>query len=185
MAELAARRGSRRVLVDGVGSAALADDLVAPLAAAGRVPLRVRAEDFWRPAGERFAWGREDEQAMREVWLDAAALEREVLSREHDYLPALWDVAHDRSARRAREPLPERAVLVVDGVLLLGRGLPADLVVHVALSAAALRRRGVPEWQLPVLAAYDDEVRPGEVCDVLVRAEDPARPAVLVRDRPE
>ena len=53
--------------------------------------------------------------------------------------------------------------------------------MHVALSAGALMRRGVPEWQLPAYADYDREVRPGEVCDVLVRAEDPLRPAVLVR----
>ena len=94
------------------------------------------------------------------------------------YLPALWDSEHDRSARRCREPLPERAVLLVDGVLLLDRGLSADLVVHVALSSAALLRRGVPAWQLPVFATYDEQVRPGERCDVLVRAEDPLRPAV-------
>jgi hypothetical protein len=42
----------------------------------------------------------------------------------------------------------------------------------------------VPEWQLPVFAAYDQEARPGEVCDVLVRAEDALRPAVLIRRRP-
>jgi hypothetical protein len=170
-----------RVLLDGVGSGPLADALVPGLRAAGRPPLRVRAEDFQRPAGERFEWGREDEESFRTRWLDTGALEREVLTRKGGYLPALWDAAADRSARRAVEPVPPRAVLLVDGVLLLGRGLPADLVVHVTLSPAALRRRGVPSWQLPAFAAYDDQVRPGQVCDVLVRAEDPARPAVLVR----
>ena len=148
------------------------------------MPLRVRAADFQRPAGERYEWGREDARAFRDQWLDADALEREVLSRSQDYLPALWDAQLDRSARRSREQLPERAVLLVDGVLLLGRGLSADLLVHLALSAAALRRRGVPDWQVPAFTAYDAEVRPGELCDVLVRAEDPARPAVLVRTAP-
>ena len=170
-----------RVLLDGVGSAALADALVPGLRAAGRPPLRVSAGDFLRPAGERFEWGREDVEAFRTTWLDAGALEREVLAREDGYLPALWDAAADRSARQAVQPVPPGAVLLVDGVLLLGRGLPAELTVHVALSPAALRRRGVPEWQLPAFAAYDAEVRPGELCDVLVRAEDPLRPAVLVR----
>lgn len=173
--------GVVRVLLDGVGAAAIADALLPGLAAAGRAPVRVRADDFLRPAGERFEHGREDEQSFRERWLDAAALEREVLARDDAYLPALWDAEHDRSARRAREPLGERSVLLVDGVLLLGRGLSADLVVHVALSTAALGRRGVPAWQLPAFAAYDEQVRPGQVCDVLVRAEDPLRPAVLVR----
>jgi hypothetical protein len=39
----------------------------------------------------------------------------------------------------------------------------------------------VPSWQLPAFASYDVQVRPGEACDVLVRAEDPLRPAVLLR----
>ena len=142
----------------------------------------MRAEDFLRPAGERYEWGREDADHFRTGWLDAAALEREVLSREGSYLPALWDAAADRSARRAVEPVPARAVLLVDGVLLLGRGLSADVTVHVALSRAALARRGVPAWQLPAFEEYDRAVRPGDVCDVLVRAEDPLRPAVLVRE---
>ena len=172
-----------RVLLDGHGAAALADALVPGLSAAGRAPLRVRGEDFLRPAGERFEHGREDEEAFRTRWLDAAALEREVLVRALDgsYLPALWDAARDRSARRAVEAVPARAALLVDGLFLLGRGLPHELSVHVALSPGALRRREVPEWQLPAFAAYDREVRPGEVCDALVRAEDPRRPAVLVR----
>ena len=169
------------MLVDGVGSRGLADALVPRLAAAGRPPLPVHAADFLRPAGERFEWGREDEESFRTRWLDAGALEREVLSRQDAYLPALWDAEADRSARRSRQPVPDDAVLLVDGVLLLGRGLPADVTVHVALSPAALSRRGVPGWQLPAFARYDREVRPGEVCDVLVRAEDPLRPAVLVR----
>ena len=132
-----------RVLLDGVGSRELSDDLLDGLRTAGRPPLQVHAEDFWRPAGERFAWGREDEQAFRSHWLDAAALDREVLSRPDAYLPALWDVAADRSARRRREPVPPGAVLLVDGVLLLDRGLPVELTVHLALSPAALGRRGV------------------------------------------
>ena len=171
------------MLLDGVGSAALADSLVPGLVAAGRPALRVSAGDFLRPAGERYEWGREDVASFRERWLDAAALSREVLlpALEGRYLPALWDAARDRSARAAVAAAPPAAVLLVDGVLLLGRGLPADLTVHLALSAGALRRRGVPEWQLPAFASYDVDVRPGEVCDVLVRAEDPQRPAVLVR----
>ncbi len=171
------------MLVDGVGARAVADLLADRLVAGGRVPVRVSAGDFLRPAGERLEHGREDAQDFRERWLDAGALRREVVESGDHYLPALWDAARDRSARAAVQPLPQRAVVVVDGLFLLDHALPAALVVHVALSPAALRRRGRPGWQLEAFAAYDDEVRPGEVCDVLVRAEDPARPAVLFRDR--
>lgn len=137
----------------------------------------MRGEGFWRPAGERFAHGREDWQAFRDGWLDAGALRREVLDAGGTWLPALWDVSRDRSARLTALPVPERAVIVVDGLFLLGLGLPAELVVHVALSPAALARSGVPGWQLPAFTSYEQEVSPGDLCDVLVRAEDPRHPA--------
>ena len=153
------------------------------LRALGRVPLVVPASSFWRPAGERFQHGREDWQAFRDTWLDAAALRREVLDAvpRGTWLAALWDVERDRSARLTAQPVPDRAVLLVDGLFLQGTGLPSELVVHVALSPAALLRRGVPAWQLEAFTTYDDEVSPGDLCDVLVRAEDPLRPAVRYR----
>ena len=174
-----------RVLLDGVGSARLADTLLDGLRAAGRVPVRISAADFLRPAGVRFEYGREDEQAFRELWLDDGALRREVLDCPGGtYLPSLWDADRDRSTRAARLPLPPRAVLLVDGALLLGRSLPADLTVHLALSPAALLRQGVPAWQLPAFATYTQDVRPAQTCDVLIRAEDPLRPAVVVQTGP-
>jgi hypothetical protein len=114
------------VLLDGVGSDVLADSLLPGLAAAGRPGLRVRAEDFLRPAGERFEWGREDPEALRERWLDAAALDREVLGPVVDgrYLPALWDAARDRSARRVPVDAPPTSVLLVDGVFCSGATCP-------------------------------------------------------------
>ena len=170
-------RSRARVLLDGVGTDALADSLIEGLTAAGRVPLRVRGADFQRPAGERFTYGREDAEALRD-WLDTGALAREVLDSGDVWLPTLRDPATDRSTRDTRRPVPPAGVLLVDGWFLLGRGLAADLVVHQALSPAALTRRGVAGWQLPAFAAYDEQERPGAVCDVLVRAEDPLRPAV-------
>jgi hypothetical protein len=172
------------VLVDGVGSEALADAVAERLAVLGRDCVRVSAGDFLRPAGERFEWGREDLQSFRERWLDEGALRREVLDAAvvGRVLPSLWDADRDRSTRAAPVPLSARGVVVVDGVLLLGRGLPAELTLHLAMSPAALRRRGVPEWQLPAFSSYDKDVRPGEVCDVLIRAEDLRHPAVLFRN---
>ena len=69
------------MLLDGVGSDLLADALVPGLRAAARPPLRVRAGDFLRPAGVRFEHGREDAESFARTWLDAEALEREVLVR--------------------------------------------------------------------------------------------------------
>ena len=169
------------MLLDGVGADSLAATLVDGLLAAGRLPVLISTNDFLRPAGVRFEYGREDEQAFRELWLDEGTLRREVLERADTYLPSLWDPERDRSTRAARQPVPARGVLLVAGVLLLGRSLPADLTVHLALSAAALRRRGVPAWQIPAFVAYADQIRPVENCDVLIRAEDPLRPAIALR----
>ncbi len=174
--------GTPRLLLDGIGTTELAVSVREALRTRGRQPLLVAAEGFWRPAGERFTHGREDWQEFRDSWLNAGALRREVLDAvmgpKPTWLPALWDVARDRSARLTALPVPDRAVVIVHGVFLLGRELPAELVAHVALSPAALSRRGVPGWQLAAFATYDDQVRPSELCDVLVRAEDPLRPAV-------
>jgi hypothetical protein len=148
-----------------------------------RAVVRVSASDFFRPAGERFEHGREDALSFRNRWLDSGALRREVLDAapEGSVLPALWDPTRDRSTRAARIPVSPRGVVLLDGVLLLGRGLPAELTVHLAMSTGALQRHGIPTWQLPAFASYDDDVRPGEVCDVLVRTDDPRHPAVLTR----
>jgi hypothetical protein len=169
-----------RVLVDGVGSRALAAAVGERLVDLGRVPHVVSAGDFLRPAGERLEHGREDPLDLRTRWLDESAVRREVLGGT-TWLPALRDRSTDRSVRLERRPVHERGVVVLSGLFLLGRGLPCDLAVHLDLSASALLRRGVPEWQLEAFSAYRSEVAPHEVCDVLVRAEDPLRPAVLER----
>jgi hypothetical protein len=165
------------VLLDGL-TQDLARDVADALTTLGRVPLVIPTTGYWRPAGERLQFGREDWQAFRDTWLDHQALRREVLDADGTWLPAMWDVERDRSARLIAAPVPDRAVLMVHGPFLQGLGLPAELTVHVALSPAALLRRGVPQWQLEAFRTYDEEVSPVDLCDVLVRAEDPLRPAV-------
>ena len=67
------------------------------------------------------------------------------------------------------------------------RQLSFDLSVHVELSAAARSRR-VPAddavRELPAYNRYDDEARPAEHADIVVRADDPRRPAVIDRSGP-
>jgi hypothetical protein len=68
----------------------------------------------------------------------------------------------------------------VSGAFLLGLGLPFDRVVHLAMSPAA-RARHTPQaeaWTLPAFDRYDAEVGPAELADVVVRLEDPRRPAI-------
>jgi len=80
--------------------------------------------------------------------------------------------------------MPDGSVVIVAGWFLLGAGLPAELAVHVALSAAARARRVPPEAaerELPAWDRYDDEVRPATWADIVVRADDPRHPAVVDR----
>ena len=177
-----------RVAVDGHPAASpadLADALVDPLRSLGRPVLRVGSEWFLRPASLRFERGRNDPDAYFDDRLDLAALQREVLdplgpSGSGRYLPTLWDPVSDRATRARYEQAPAGAVLILDGTLLLGRGLPLDLTVHLRLSAGARERR-VDEsqrWALPAYVRYEQEVDPERTADVLVRVDDPRHPAL-------
>ncbi|TLW91021.1 uridine kinase [Saccharomonospora piscinae] len=189
VAALAAGRRWTRVLVDGAdgaaGAGSLADALVDPVRVRGHEVLRVAASDFLRPASLRLERGRTDPDSRYDDWLDVAALRREVLTPVEPsgtgmVLPALWDAGRDRAFRRSRTPLADGGVVLLDGELLLGRRLPAELSVHLWLSPGALRRR-VPEdtrWALPAYARYEREVRPATTADVVVRVDDPRRPAL-------
>ena len=176
-----------RIVVDGADAAEPHDLAARLVGASARPAVHVRADSFWRPAGQRFEWGKQDEESWLHDWLDEGALHREVLD---DFpstgrvLPGLRDPETDRSARAAYVDLPEDGVVVVSGSVLLGRGLPFDLTVHLRLTSAALARR-TPDsqtWTLPALGRYVAERDPESLADVVVRCDDPRHPALLVRD---
>lgn len=179
-----------RVAVDGAdaaGTAALADAVADGLRLLGRPVLRVRAADWLRPASLRLEYGHQDPDSYLDGWLDVNSLFREVFDPLEPggtglVLPALRDARADRAVRASPVPLPPGGVLLLDGPLLLGRWLPLDLTVHLWLSPAALARRtpSAEQWTLPALARYDAEVRPAETADLVVRADDPRRPALVL-----
>ncbi|MEU8926452.1 uridine kinase [Kitasatospora sp. NPDC048545] len=178
-----------RVAVDGAAAArpeALADALVEPLRLRGRPTLRVSAADFLRPASIRLEYGHHDADAFHDLWLDDGALLREVLDPLEPggsgrVLPTLRDPVTDRSTRAAYTRLPPNGVLLLDGALLLGRWLPLDLTVHLALTPAALARRTAADqqWTLPAFARYDAETTPAQLADLTVRMDDPRHPALV------
>ena len=151
--------------------------------------LHVDVADFLRPSSLRLERGRDDPDAFFDDWVDVAGLRREVLDPAGPggslrVLPSLWDVTRDRATRADYVDLRDGAVLVVSGWFLLGRDLPFDLTVHVALSPAARTRRAPAAdaaRELPAYARYDEQVRPVAVADIVVRADDPQRPAMLDR----
>jgi hypothetical protein len=186
---LAARPGWVRVAVDGAPPTRpgdLADALGAALRLRGRPVLRVSAADFLRPASLRFERGKLNPDARYDDWLDAGGLAREVLDPLRPggsgrVLPSLWNASTDRATRAEYVAMPDGGVLVVDGELLLGRGLSFEHTAHLWMSASALARR-TPEadsWALPAFARYDVEARPLHLADTGVRVDDPAHPALL------
>ena len=177
-----------RVVIDGAPAAdphSLGADVAAALAP--RSAVHVRADDFWLPAGQRFEYGREDEESWLNGWLDEGSLRREVLDsfpRTGRVLPALRDPRTDRSARVAVLSLPADGVVIVSGSVLLGRGLPFDVRVHLRLTPAALVRRTPDDqaWTLPALGRYVNERKPLDEADLVVRYDDPRHPALVERD---
>lgn len=181
---VAARPGIVRVAIDGPPCSAaheLADSLVEPLRVLGRPAHVVHAETFWRDASLRLEYGREDVDSYL-GWLDAEALRREVLDAAlaGTILPSLRDPVTDRSTHQAPHPVAPNAVVIVSGPLLLGLGLPFELAVHLAVSPAARARRSAAAdaWTLPAFDRYDAETAPGELADIVIRWDDPGRPAV-------
>ncbi|NBE53734.1 uridine kinase [Streptomyces boluensis] len=176
-----------RIAVDGAPAAPTADlahRLADALRVRGRHPLVVSAHGFLRPASLRFEYGHRDADSYYDGWFDTGALWREVFGPldpggSGRVLPDLWDAATDRATRSAYAQLPPGGVLLLHGPFLLGKWFPFDLSVHLALTPATLRRRTPPDeqWTLPAFARYADEVDPAATADVLVRADDPRRPA--------
>lgn len=164
----------------------LARRLVEPLRARSRPCVHAPAAGFWRDASLRLEYGHTDEYSLRHDWLDVAALRRELLDPIADgrpFVASLRDPVTNRSTREpARAPEPGTVVLV-SGEFLLGHDLAFERVITLSASAGALARRTPAElaWTLPVIAAYEAEVRPSEISDIDIRLNDPRHPALNVR----
>ncbi|HET6817430.1 MAG TPA: hypothetical protein VFH66_09440 [Mycobacteriales bacterium] len=188
---IAAVPGPVRAAIDGPpwSGLDLASHLPEALLARGRTAYVADVRDFLRPASVRLERGRDDPDGYYEDWIDIGALRREVLEPldpggSRRILPTLWDVTRDRATRAAYVDVPADGVVIVVGWFLLGAWLPFELTVHVSLSAGARRRRVPPgdaARALPAWQRYDAEVEPASVADLVVRADDPARPALIDR----
>jgi hypothetical protein len=188
------REQTNRVMIDGADAAepaVLGALLAARLRAGGRPCAELTMADWLRPASLRLEHGRADPNSYRDAWFDYASLSREVLDPFEPggsgrWLPTLWDVETDRATRAERLQAEPGTVLVVAGPMLLGRGLPFDLTVHLHLSEAALRRRSAPELGWTVTALLEHERLAGSdlLADIVVRVDHAARPAISIpRDR--
>lgn len=185
---VADRPGRVRLALDGPPPArpiVLAERVAVRLRELGRAVVVVSADDFLRPASVRLEYGREDPDEFLDGWLDVGGLRREVLDPADPegsgrVLPRLWDAAADRAYRDGYIQLPPDGVVVLAGALLLGRGLPFDMSVHLRMNPAALARVVTDEerWTLPAYTRYSAERDPEGSADLLVLADHPDRPAV-------
>jgi hypothetical protein len=185
---VAGRSGRVRLAVDGPTPCRpldLAQRSAVELRTLGRAVVVVAAADYLRPASVRLEYGREDPDEFLDGWLDDAGLVREVLEPagaggSGRVLPRLWDAASDRAFRERYVDLPGNGVVIVAGGLLLGRGLPFDVAVHLRMSPAALARTlpGPQQWTRPAYERYEAERDPTGAADLLVLADHPDRPAV-------
>jgi hypothetical protein len=182
------RRGRVRIALDGpppTKPQALAHQVAEQLRVRGRAAVVVNAGDFLRPASVRLEFGRENPDEYLEGWLDTGGLLREVLDPAAPHgsgrvLPRLWDALADRAHRDRYVQLPDDGVVLLAGALLLGRGLPLDVAVHLHMSTAALART-LPtdeQWTLPAYARYSRERAPQTEADLVVLSDHPARPAI-------
>lgn len=183
-----ARRGRVRLALDGpppTRPLILAEHVVDGLRTRGRAAVVVSAGDYLRPASVRLEFGREDPDEFLDGWLDVGGLRREVLDPAAPegsgrVLPRLWDATADRAYRDPYTTLSADGVVVLAGALLLNRGLPLDLTVHLHMAPAALARRTAEDdrWTLPAYTRYERERTPSETADLLVLTDHPDRPAL-------
>ena len=187
-----APRRRLRLAVDGatgLDPTGWAAAIVDAMRSGGRFAVHVSVRDYLLPASQRYEFGHDSPDAFYEGWRDDSGLRREVLEPAAPdgsgaVLPALWRIDIDRSARAEYVAVPTDGVVVVSGEFLLGSGLPFEYAMHLTCSAAALARRTPPEdaWTLPAYERYAAEVAPETFADVVVRLEDPRRPAIVEPD---
>ncbi|MET0864931.1 MAG: uridine kinase [Nakamurella sp.] len=177
-----------RVGIDGateIGAGALADAVGARLTHLGRPVLRASTSWWWRPASLRLELGRTDIDMLLGGWVDAAALRRELLDPlepggSATCLLRLRDPTTDRSVRESRSVAPPRAVLLLDGPLLLVDRLPLDGVLHLQTTRATLAR-ALPadrQWWLNGFDRYLTEDQPADSAAAVVAYDHPKAPAI-------
>jgi uridine kinase len=199
--DLADRRDRVAVGVDGAdaaGKSTFADRLAASLDLA---VLRASLDDFHRPREARYRRGRFSPEGYYRDAFDHAAARRVLLdpflAGAGTVRTAIFDHRSDTAVDDAMAEVPNRAVLVVDGMFLLRSGLRDAWTMSVYLDVSGDeslrrgRRRDGPlvgedaverlyrERYLPAQMLYMADVNPREVAHVVVGNGDPSRPLVV------
>lgn len=199
--ELASRRDRLAIGVDGpdaAGKSTFSDRLAASLDLA---VVRASLDDFQHPREERYRRGRFspegyyldsfDQPAARRVLLDP------FLAGAGTVRTATFDYRSDMAVEDATAAVPQRAVLIVDGMFLLRRELrdswALSLYLHVSGDESSRRGRErdgamvggyaveqlYRERYLPAQSLYTAEVNPHEVADIVLDNSDVTHPLIV------
>lgn len=186
---------------DGAGKTCFADELALLLGDRGRTVVRASVDDFHHPRAYRHALGR----TAHDVWtrhFDYRALRRELidpwLRGPGSAYRATWhDVCRDEYVDAPTTHVPDRAVLLVDGVFVQRAELRQawDLVVfvdappEVTVARMAVRDGTVAEADHPDQRRYLDAQRiyadacaPRRSADIVVDNTDLTRPVLVAND---
>jgi uridine kinase len=173
---------------DGAGKTWFADDLASVLADRGRVVVRACVDDFHHPRSYRHELGRSGET----VWgrsFDYRALRRELLDPwcsgpGAPYRRRHHDLATDAFVDDPKAPVPERGVLVLDGVFAQREELRGcwDLVVWLQVPVEERVRRLAERDGVPADPGHDEQLRYVEAQRIYRDAADPVGSADIVVD---
>lgn len=194
-----------RVAIDGVGAAGkttLADELVTPLKQLDRQVIRASIDGFHNPAAVRHQRGQTSPEGYFRDSFNCAALVETLLQPlgpggDRRYRLAIFDFRTDVPVDRPLEEASSHAVLLFDGVFLLGRELrpywdfsifvKADFKVTVARAAIRDRelfgsvsnvRRRYEERYVPGQRLYLSEAQPQRWASIVVDNNDPLQPTL-------
>lgn len=173
---------------DGSGKTWFADDLALLLGESGRVAVRASVDDFHHPRSFRHELGRNGET----VWsrsFDYRALRHHLLDpwcrgAGTTYRRRHHDLATDALVAEEPDRVPERGVLVVDGVFAQRAELAGcwDLVVWLEVPDEERVRRMADRDGVPPDATHPDQARYLEAQARYRAAADPVANADLVVD---
>ena len=182
---------------DGAGKTLFADALGERLAAAGRLVVRAGVDDFHHPRAHRHALGRTAETAWSRSF-DVAAIRRELLDPwcrgpGSAYRRRWHDLATDAYVDERPEPVPDRGVLLVDGVftqrlelvdvwdLVIWLEVPAEVrVARMSVRDGTAADVADPDQQryLGAQRIYRETCDPVSSADVVVDNSDWERPVL-------
>ncbi len=175
---------------DGSGTSVVADQLAAAVRSRGRSVVRLHGDEFLRPRRIRDRRGSNSPEGFLEDTVDIAAIRQLVLEPlargDQRIVPRIHDPGLDAPVNPHFEEVPDDAVVIMDGQLLLRKGLREDWGLRVVLTVdeSERRRRAGQGPRGDEMAGAGSEVpsRRARGFDLYLERDDPVAAADIVID---